>query len=132
MNNYDILSCNINNEFQKTHSVQGIKIINQIDIDNTLLVAKGLLRKRHPILINETFNEAPQRFINCLNQESYVRPHMHIAPNQWELMCWLSGEIIAIIFDDNGVVTQKILMNEKHARVIEIPPFCYHTFITIG
>lgn len=119
-------------DYKKAHMNNGVKIISKKDIDDTLQYATSLKRAREPILIHEHFDEIPQRFVNCLDPKTYVRPHMHVVPSQWELMCWLSGEIIALLFDDYGKVTGKILMNEDNVRIIEIPPFCYHTFIAIG
>lgn len=118
-------------EFKNAKIIDGIKTITQSDIDNTLHEATYLKRARKSILIHESFSEVPQRFVNCLNSNSYVRPHMHLVPNQWELMCWISGEIIALIFDDDGKVISKILMNENNVRMIEIPPFRYHTFVAV-
>jgi cupin fold WbuC family metalloprotein len=115
---------------KKANSLNGLKTINQVDINAALINASTLKRKREPIIIHEAFSEIPQKFVNCLNRTSYVRPHMHMAPNQWELMCWVHGEIIALIFDDNGILSSKILMNENNSKIIEIPPFCYHSFIT--
>jgi len=119
-------------EYRRARSTQGVKIITQNDINDALRFAANSERAREPILISERFDEVPQRFINCLNGESYVRPHMHVVPNQWELMSWISGEIIALIFDDKGVVTNKMLMNENNVKLIEIPPFCYHSFVAVN
>lgn len=114
---------------EKALNINGMKIITQGKIDETIQTAAFLPRARKAILIHEAFNEVPQRFINCLNSGSYVRPHMHMVPNQWELMCWISGEITALIMDNEGIVTDKVLMNETNVRIIEIPPFSYHTFL---
>ncbi|HMT02162.1 MAG TPA: WbuC family cupin fold metalloprotein [Burkholderiales bacterium] len=117
--------------YKRANSIKDIKIITQANINDTLIDAVALERKREPILIHDNFEEIPQRFVNCLNENSYIRPHMHIIPKQWELMSWLSGEIIAFIFDVDGNSIQKIIMNEDNVKVIEIPPFCYHTFVAV-
>jgi cupin fold WbuC family metalloprotein len=118
-------------ETKKARSINGVKIFTRDDINDVLTYAATLERARAPIHIHEKFEEVPQRFINCLVTDSYVRPHMHVVPNQWELMCWLSGEIIVLLFDDKGKVTSRITMNETEGRVIEIPPFHYHTYIAV-
>lgn len=119
-------------DYRRANSDKGFKIITQNEINDVLSYTSTLKRARQPILISESFDEIPQRFINCLNSKSYVRPHMHVVPRQWELMSWISGEIVAIVFDENGLVTNKILMNENNVKLIEIPPFCYHSFVAIG
>jgi cupin fold WbuC family metalloprotein len=115
--------------FRKCSYNDNIKIIMQDSLDSGIAEAATLERKRAPILIHSSFEETPQRFVNCLDLNTYVRPHVHVVPKQWELMCWLSGEIVVYLFDDSGVITSKFLMNEENARIIEIPPFRYHAFI---
>ena len=115
--------------FKKARYRDNIKMVFKDDIDDTLAHAATLERKRAPILIHESFEESPQRFVNCLEVNTYVRPHMHMVPNQWELMCWLSGEITIFLFDDHGTITSKILMNKNNALIVETPPFRYHAFI---
>ncbi|MCD6048365.1 MAG: hypothetical protein K0S08_2012 [Gammaproteobacteria bacterium] len=106
----------------------GIKII-ELDYVNMMQDKASLaFNSRAPILLNADFDESPQRFVNCLCSMSYVRPHKHMLPNQWELMCWLAGEIYAIFFDDDGHVVERIEMGENAARIIEIPTGIYHTF----
>ena len=116
--------------YKTAHIQNGIKIITQIDINKTIKLSSSLVRNREPILIHDSFNETPQRFVNCLNYKSYVRPHMHTLENQWELMSWVSGEIIAIFFDNTGIITNKLTMNDLNVKIIEIPPLQYHAFVT--
>jgi cupin fold WbuC family metalloprotein len=123
---------NILEGYKVANTINGVKTVTQEYIDSVLIYASDLDRAREPILIHDNFDEVPQRFVNCLNSGSYVRPHMHIVPNQWELMSWISGEIIALIFDNEGTIVRKILMNEHNVKLIEIPPFCYHSFVAVG
>lgn len=123
---------NNHSQHQQAYSKDGVKIVTQSSIDGVLEHALSLERAREPILISGSFDEVPQRFVNCLNEGSYVRPHMHVVPDQWELMSWISGKIVALIFDGDGRVIDKILMSDTGAKLIEIPPFCYHSFYTIG
>ena len=118
-------------KYKEARTLNGVKVVTQTDIDNALYEASSLSRARKPILIHDSFENVPQRFINCLNTNSYVRPHMHNLPEQWELMSWLSGDLVAVFFDENGVVTNKILMNKDNTKVIEIPALCYHSFVAI-
>lgn len=119
------------NNYVKPIIENKVKIVTQNSINNILTSAASKVRFREPILIHDAFEEIPQRFINCLLPESYVRPHMHINSNQWELMSWVSGKIVALIFDDKGVVVNRIVLSENGAKVIEIPPFCYHSFFVL-
>lgn len=118
-------------QYKIANNQNSIKFVTQSEINKTLDCTHNLLRNREPILIHDSFDNIPQRYINCLNPKSYVQPHMHNLHDQWELMSWLSGEIIALFFDNNGTVTDKFLMNDSTVKIIEIQPFQYHSFVAI-
>lgn len=70
-----------------------LKLIYGSDLEIGLKLAEKMPNNRMAILLNESYDETPQRFVNNLTRYTYVRPHKHTLPNQWELMSWLSGEI---------------------------------------
>ncbi len=109
---------------------QQVKIIDQRAVDINLKEAINVPKYRLPILLNDSFDEEPQRFVNCLTEFSYVRPHNHNFTGNWELMSWLSGVLDILFFDEEGRIINKLKMSEKDIKVIEIPPTLYHTFIT--
>lgn len=116
---------------QANNNIDGIKIINQSDINSNLMRASKLNRGSRQIILHDSFSDAPQKFVNCLTPNSYIRPYMHSSENQWKLMCWISGEIIVLFFDDEGVLRHKVFMDDQSTKVIEIPPLCYHSFLAI-
>ena len=107
-----------------------LKIIDQNDINTTVALARHSPTYRSPILLNKSFSEKPQRFVNCLTSTTYVRPHNHVDTGHWELMSWIAGVVYVIFFDEEGKVTGKIKMSADDVKIIEIPPDLYHTFIT--
>lgn len=113
---------------QKLHN--SVKIIEQANINETIKKAKEYSKKRLPILLNRSFSEIPQRFVNCLTLSTYVRPHKHTATDGWELISWIDGIINVIFFDEKGEITQTIKMSSSDVKVIEIPPNVYHTLNT--
>lgn len=118
------------NGYADTYQENGIKMLTQGDINDAFVHAEALPRNRAPIHLHDSLKEIPQRFVNCLNPYSYIRPHMHTAKEQWELMCWVCGNITVVFFDEVGRITKKILMNENNVRVLEVPPGQNHTLIT--
>jgi len=107
-----------------------VKIIDQTDIHETLASARAHERKRLPILLNDSFAEIPQRFVNCLTASTYVRPHNHLQTGNWELMSWIEGLVYVLFFDDQGNILDIIKMAHDAAKVVEIPPNVFHTFVT--
>lgn len=112
-------------------SPQKIKTIQQKQIDETIRMGSLIPKGRKAILLNNNFAEKPQRYVNCLSPSTYVRPHKHVLDDQWELMCWVSGRFAALIFDDNGILQQRIELSASKTKVIEIPPDVFHSFIAL-
>lgn len=121
----------MNNTLPKANpGIGATKIVKKTDLDQTLIEAKSSDKFRLPILLNNSFDEVPQRFVNCLTVSTYVRPHCHPRTCPWELMSWLDGIIYIILFDHSGKIIDKLTMSRDDVRVIEIPSNLYHTFIT--
>lgn len=112
--------------------MDSIKKITFDDVSSACSIAKSSTKARSAILINKTFEEVPQRFVNCLTKFTYVRPHKHTMPDQWELMSWLSGEIVSLVFNQSGDVLDKLYLAEFDSRIIEFPPNKVHTFYTLS
>ncbi len=111
--------------------VSKVKIVKHQQIEKTINTGSRCPKGRAAILLNDNFAEKPQRFVNCLSPSTYVCPHKHTLPNQWELMSWLTGRFEALFFDDNGVLVQRIELSEKNNRIVEIPQNVYHSFIAL-
>ncbi|POZ60354.1 WbuC family cupin fold metalloprotein [Chromobacterium alticapitis] len=107
------------------------KLISRELIETVIRDSKGMPRKRIPILVHDSYEEMPQRFANCLAAESYIRPHLHEDENQWELVVWLAGEMLVVIFDERGAIQQKIELSQSKNRVFEIARNQYHAYIPL-
>lgn len=117
--------------------LKGASIVNQIktiknkQIAQTIDMGSRCPKGRAAILLNDSFSEKPQRFVNCLSPSTYVCPHKHSLSEQWELMSHLTGRFIALLFDENGILIQRIEMSDKQNKIIEIPPHIYHSFVAL-
>ncbi|MFN4216655.1 MAG: WbuC family cupin fold metalloprotein [Brevinematales bacterium] len=85
-------------------------------------------RKNHNL---HKLPDTVQRFFNAMIAFSYVRPHRHLQPPKTETFVLLSGKIWVILFDDEGNVTDAILMDGKRVQVVDLLPGCWHTLIPI-
>ncbi|MFN3660660.1 MAG: WbuC family cupin fold metalloprotein [Brevinematales bacterium] len=85
-------------------------------------------RKNHNL---HKLPDTVQRFFNAMMAFSYVRPHRHLHPPKTETFVLLSGKIWVILFDNEGNVTDAILMDGKRVQVVDLLPGCWHTLIPI-
>lgn len=83
------------------------KLISSADVEAVIRESKALPRKRVPILVHDSYDEMPQRFVNCMSANSYIRPHLHENNNQWELVIWVSGEMLVLIFNEDGSISKE-------------------------
>ncbi|WP_289053624.1 WbuC family cupin fold metalloprotein [Carboxylicivirga marina] len=106
-------------------------------IDNTLLEhlsAKAVktVRKRTNYNFHQTDDDLLQRMLNVIQPKSYVQPHKHQAPDKREVFIILQGQLLVILFNDDGSLKQTtILDRDKGVYGIEIAPECYHTIIAL-
>lgn len=108
------------------------KLISNDHIEAVIKASRDAPRKRTPILVHNSYDEIPQRFVNCMASDSYIRPHKHENDNQWELVTWISGELLVVIFDDSGRILSKVEMSQQGNRVFEIQRNQYHSYIPLS
>jgi len=78
--------------------------------------------------LHPTLEDPVQRFFNCLEPGSYVRPHRHTAPPRWETFVGLRGRAVVLEFDDVGRVTARCEISpEGPAVAVEIAGETWHT-----
>lgn len=84
-------------------------------------------RKRANINIHEDYKDNVQRLFIAMNKHSYVKPHRHTQNDKWEFFLLLSGDLSFFIFDDDGVIIEKLLLSGNgDIKGIEIPPNTWH------
>jgi cupin fold WbuC family metalloprotein len=88
---------------------------------------------------NHNFHSGPQdnphRFLNVLTYGTYVAPHRHKNPPKAESFIVLEGQVAFLIFDDDGAVTQKLVLGTGEsavARGIDVAPGVWHTLAALS
>lgn len=84
------------------------------------------LRANHNL--HEDLNDPVQRLAIAMEPDTYVRPHRHA--QTWELLAALRGRFVVLLFDDAGVVTERIVLGEE-CRVIEFPANTWHAVLSL-
>lgn len=68
------------------------------------------------------------KLLNALEPETYIQPHKHFLKNHQELFVALRGELVVILFDDQGNVIEYILIGPQIETIIfEVPQDTWHT-----
>lgn len=94
--------------------------------------AKASERKRAHFNFHKSLDEDVHRL--CIGAEpgTFIRPHRHLSGDKWELFTILRGEIVVLIFDDEGIVLKRVEMSAGGDNcVIEIPATSWHAFASM-
>lgn len=96
--------------------------------EQLLLQAHESPRKRSHYNIHKELNEPVQRLCIALKKGTYIRPHHHPKSNKWELMLALRGTIALVIFNEEGVILEKLSLSQGEAlNGVELKPNTWHT-----
>jgi cupin fold WbuC family metalloprotein len=78
-------------------------------------------------------NENYQRMLNALLPGTYLRPHRHLNPPKSESFIVLSGEVLVLEFDDNGTITDHILLDAESGNFgVDLLPGTWHSIIALA
>jgi len=108
-----------------------VKIIDigTLELLKTEAVKSERLRKNYNY--HESFDDPINRMLNAVEPGSYVQPHKHENPDKREVFLLLRGKMAVVFFDNEGNITEHVILdNEKHFGV-EIPPSVWHTIIAL-
>ena len=103
----------------------------QIDDETLRKLREGAAaspRRRTHLNLHQTLEDPVQRFLNAIEPGSYVRPHRHHSPLRWELFTALSGRAAVLVFDEEGMVLERVEITAGGpVHAVEIPPGAWHT-----
>jgi len=85
-------------------------------------------RKRAHYNLHKKPDERVQRLCIALNKGTYVRPHHHSQDNKWELILGIKGNLGLVIFDEAGVIIDKVILSPGGSVTgLELVPNTWHT-----
>lgn len=109
-----------------------MKKITQEVIEKLAEEAAKLPRKRKNLNYHTNYSDTLQRMLNAMQPGTYIQPHRHKDPDKREVFILLSGKIAVIEFDDNGNITDHILLHRETGKHgIEVAPGIWHTLIVL-
>lgn len=101
-------------------------------LNNLSSEAVNSARKRKNLNYHEELSDTLQRMLNAMEPGTYVQPHKHENPDKREAFILLKGRIAVITFDDEGIITDSIILDNNIGNFgVEIPEKVWHTLVVL-
>ncbi|EJL9531634.1 MULTISPECIES: WbuC family cupin fold metalloprotein [Enterobacteriaceae] len=85
-------------------------------------------RLRSHLLMHSSHQEKVQRLLIALVKGSYVEPHYHELPHQWEMFIVMQGQLQVCLHDKDGEVIKEFVVGENTGiNVVEFIPGEIHS-----
>ncbi|MCC8381323.1 WbuC family cupin fold metalloprotein [Xenorhabdus sp. PB30.3] len=95
-----------------------------------LLKAELSPRLRHHHNLHNSYFDPVQRLAIGIKYGSYIPPHYHELPSQWEFFHIIKGCILFMTFSHEGIVENITEIGERSdIYAVEIPPMTCHTLV---
>jgi len=106
--------------------------INETLISETSQKAKLNPRRRMNLNFHKEDSATLQRMLNALEPDTYIQPHKHENPDKAEVFFVLRGRILVLEFDDDGNITEHIVLDAiKGNYGAEIAVRTWHSIISL-
>ncbi len=97
-------------------------------LDDLSTQAQASPRMRMNANMHDDLGDSIQRLAIAMEPETVIRPHKHA--HTWELLTALRGRFVVLLFSDEGVVTQRVVLGEDCA-VQETPAGVLHGVLSL-
>jgi cupin fold WbuC family metalloprotein len=90
-------------------------------------------RQRTHFNFHEGAESLVQRLIVQMRRGTYIRPHRHYDLNKWEMTLALTGEVDILIFEDDGVLRERIrIAPDSEVMALELQPQTWHSYVPLS
>lgn len=108
-----------------------MKLVTSRMLDDLIARAGETTRLRTNYNIHESLSDPVQRLFVAAGRHSYFRPHRHVGKSEFAIV--LRGLFDVILFDDDGVVTERTAIGPDTGILgLEIPADQCHTWIPMA
>ncbi|MBE4855467.1 WbuC family cupin fold metalloprotein [Enterobacter cloacae complex sp. P40RS] len=85
-------------------------------------------RLRSHLLLHESHQDKVQRLLIALVKGSYVDPHYHELPHQWEMFIVMQGQVQVCLYGKDGEIINKFVAGENTTiNIVEFSPGDIHS-----
>ena len=102
--------------------------ISPSEIDFHFGEASKTSRRTSPLILHKKGHYCNKVF-NFILMDSYMHPHLHPSSEKIEKMYLVKGSFGLLIFDDDGKVSDTIILEEEGKTFLEVPAFTWHTYV---
>ena len=89
-----------------------MKILDPVLLNQLYDDASSSERLRSHFMLHANHSEKVQRLIIAMLKGSYVEPHYHELPHQWEMFILLRGKIRVCLYSITGEVSRDLIISE--------------------
>ncbi|ELY3469134.1 WbuC family cupin fold metalloprotein [Cronobacter universalis] len=105
-----------------------MRLIETSQLDLLFEQAKSSERLRSHLLLHHSHQDKVQRLLIAMVRGSYVEPHYHELPQQWEMFTILQGQIQVTLFNSKGEILTRFLAGEgTGVSIVELSPGDIHS-----
>jgi cupin fold WbuC family metalloprotein len=108
-----------------------IQLIDEALIEATLVKARSSPRLRANHNFHPSHADGFHRFLNALVRGTYVAPHRHVTPPKAETFLALRGELACFVFDDDGRVTERIVLGRDGRHGVDFAAGVWHSIAAL-
>ena len=105
--------------------------LSEQEIIEGLLSAGSSARRRHLKLLHNPGEEFNRGFSFTM-QDSYMQPHLHPGDEKIEEIYLIQGKIAVLFFDDQGALTEVVLLEKDGIEGVKVPAFTWHTYAMLS
>ena len=110
-----------------------MRYIDNLSLVNLYKEAEKSERLRSHLLLHQSHQDKVQRLLIALVKGSYVEPHYHELPHQWEMFVILEGTIEVTLYDHMGSIIENFLAGENtDISIVSLEPNEIHSIKCIS
>ncbi len=109
-----------------------VQLISRQLIDSVSGAAQASPRQRKNLNFHQSDDAACHRLLNALEPDTYIPPHCHRDPAKGESIVVLRGKVGALIFSEDGELTQHFVLQPVSETLgVDIPPGVIHSLVAL-
>lgn len=105
-----------------------MRLIDNLLMEKLFVEASKSERKRSHLLLHGGHHEKVQRLIIALLKGSYVEPHYHELPHQWEMFIVTEGCVQVTLYTNEGTIHSSFQVGPQTGKsIVEFAPGDIHS-----